>query len=220
MFRAIDPTNGETVREVPLDDAAAVEHKLETAARAFRSWRDTALPERAERLRRVAALLREEVEKLAPLMTQEMGKPIREARGEVEKCAWCAEHYADHAAEYLAPLEIASDATRSYVQHLPLGPVVGILPWNAPFWIAFRVCAPALMAGNVVLLKHDPHVPGCAKAITDVFARAGLPEGVLQDLVVDVKGAERALRDRRVRAASFTGSARGGGAVAAVTGSE
>lgn len=220
MFRAIDPTTGKTLREAPLDAPEAVDAKLEAAAEAFRHWRETSFDERAGHLRAVAAQLRKEVEELAPLMTEEMGKPIREARGEVEKCAWCAEHYAEHAEAYLAPVEIASDATRSYVQHLPLGPVVGILPWNAPFWIAFRVCAPALMAGNVVLLKHDPHVPGCAKAITEVFARAGLPDGVLQDLMVDRDGAERVLRDRRVRAASFTGSARGGGAVAAVTGSE
>jgi succinate-semialdehyde dehydrogenase/glutarate-semialdehyde dehydrogenase len=220
MLRAIDPTRDRVVREVPTDSPEAVEHKLEAAARAFRSWSRTGFAERAEGLRAVARVLREDVEKLAPLMTEEMGKPIREARAEVEKCAWCCEHYAEHAERYLAPEELASDATRSWVQHLPLGPVVGILPWNAPFWIAFRVCAPALMAGNVVLLKHDPHVPGCGKAITGVFERAELPDGVLQDLMVEVGAVEAVLRDRRVRAVSFTGSVRGGAAVAAIAASE
>src|SRR5699024_7442915 len=109
--------------------------------------------------------LREHVEELAPVMTEEMGKPITESRGEVNKAAWAAEHYADHAAEYLAVQHIASDASSSYVQHLPLGTVLGVLPWNAPFWIASRFFSPALMAGNTAVMKHDPHVPGCATAI-------------------------------------------------------
>lgn len=216
MFRAIDPTTGRVVREVPADDAEAVERKLAAAADAFRGWSRTGFDERSQALRRVAQRLRDEVETLAPIMTAEMGKPIREARGEVEKSAWCCEHYAENAERYLAPDVIESDATRSWVQYLPLGPVVGILPWNAPFWIAFRVCAPALMAGNTVLLKHDPHVPGCGQAITGVFERAEVPNGVLQDLLVDVGTVEGVLRDARVRAVSFTGSARGGAAVAAI----
>jgi succinate-semialdehyde dehydrogenase/glutarate-semialdehyde dehydrogenase len=220
MFQAIDPTSGRAVREVPADAPEEVERKLATAARAFRSWSRSGFAERAERLRAVAGVLRDEVGKLAPLMTEEMGKPIREARAEIEKCAWCCEHYAEHGEAYLALEEIASDATRSFVQYLPLGLVVGILPWNAPFWIAFRVCAPALMAGNAVLLKHDPHVPGCGKAISGVFERAGFPAGVLQDLTVGVAEVEVVLRDSRVRAVSFTGSARGGAAVAAIAASE
>jgi succinate-semialdehyde dehydrogenase/glutarate-semialdehyde dehydrogenase len=153
-------------------------------------------------------------------MTEEMGKPIREARGEVEKAAWCAEHYAAHAEEYLAPQVIASDATRSYVQHLPLGAILGILPWNAPFWLAFRFCAPALMAGNTCLMKHDPHVPGCAQAIADVFMAVGAPEGVFDALLIETPRVEAVIRDPRVRGVSFTGSARGGGAVASIAASE
>jgi len=220
MLRAIDPKSGEVVREVPLDDAQEVERKLAAAERAYASWRRTGFDERAALLRAVAGRLREQVEKLAPLMTEEMGKPIREARGEVEKAAWCAEHYAEHAEAYLAPETLPSDATKSLVRHLPLGAVVGVLPWNAPFWLAFRVGAPALMAGNVCLLKHDPHVPGCGRAISGVFEACGAPEGVLQSLFVDREATERVLRDRRVRAASFTGSTRGGAAVGAIASSE
>src|SRR5699024_10938765 len=116
--------------------------------------------ERAEVLRPAVAHLREHTDEPAPLMTEEMGKPIGEARGEEAKSAWAAEHYAEHAAEYLAEEHLSSDATSSYVQYLPLVPVLGILPWNAPFWVAYRFCAPALMAGNTCVMTHDPHVPG------------------------------------------------------------
>ena len=123
-------------------------------------------------------------------MTEEMGKPVREALGEVEKSASCCEHFAEYAERYLAPEPIESDATRSWVQYLPLGPVLGILPWNSPFWLAFRVCAPALMAGNTCLIKHDPHVPGCALALAEVFERVGAPTGVLQVLLIEVDAVE------------------------------
>ena len=173
MLRATNPFNGETVREVEPDSPEVVERKLAAAADAYGSWRDTSFEERAELLRAVAAQLREDVDELAPLMTEEMGKPLREAKGEIEKCAWCSEHYADHGAAYLATEKLESDAVRSYVQYLPLGAVLGILPWNSPFWLAFRVAAPALMAGNVVLIKPDPHVPGC-----ESHADRILPKGV------------------------------------------
>lgn len=220
MLRAIDPTSGKLVREVEPDPPAVVERKLAAAAAAFDTWRRTSFTERAERMRAVARRLREDRERLAGLMTEEMGKPVREARGEVEKSAWCAEHYAEHAERYLAPEVLESDATRSWVQHVPLGPVLGILPWNSPFWLAFRVCAPALMAGNVCLIKHDPHVPGCALALARIFEEAGVPAGVLQVLLIDVGAVEGVLRDPRVRAVSFTGSTRGGSAVAAIAASE
>jgi len=149
-----------------------------------------------------------------------MGKPIKEARGEIEKCAWCAEHYAEHGERYLAPVEIESDATRSWVQHLPLGVVLGILPWNSPFWLAFRVCAPALMAGNVCLIKPDPHLPGCGGALRPLFERAGFPDGVLDALLIETPAVERVIRDPRVAAVSFTGSTGGGKAVARIAGEE
>lgn len=220
MLRAVDPTSGKVVREVPEDGAEAVERKLDAAARAWPRWRDASFAERAELVSAFARHMRENVEKLAPLMTEEMGKPIREARGEVEKSAWCFEHYAEHAERYLAPEPIESDATRSWVQYRPLGAVLGILPWNAPFWLAARFLAPALMAGNVCLVKHDRHVPGCALALGRVGEEVGLPEGVLQILMIGSGPVEGILRDPRTAAVSLTGSVRAGSAVASVAGSE
>jgi succinate-semialdehyde dehydrogenase / glutarate-semialdehyde dehydrogenase len=220
MLRAIDPTTGKLAHEVPVDGPDAIERKLAAASNAFRSWRKTGFAERGERMRAVARIMRDETDALANLMVVEMGKTIREARGEIAKCALTADHYAEHAEAYLAPEPLASDATRSWVQYLPLGPVVGILPWNSPFWLAFRVCAPALMAGNTCLVKHDPHVPKCAQAIEDIFGRAGFPAGVVQALLVETPQVEAILRDRRVAAVSFTGSTRGGQAVAGIAGSE
>jgi len=165
MLIVTDPTTGEIVRRVEAADTAEMNRILGAADGAFDAWRGLSFAERAAVLRAVAERMRADVERLAPIMTEEMGKPIREARGEVAKSAWCAEHYADHAEGYLAPQEIGSDATRSYVQYLPLGVILGILPWNAPFWLAFRFAAPALMAGNTCVIKHDPHVPGCGEAI-------------------------------------------------------
>lgn len=220
MLRAINPATGQLVREIPTDDAAAVDRKLTAAAAAFRTWRATSFHQRAELMRAVAATLRARIDALASLMTEEMGKIDREARGEIEKCAHTAEHFADHAETYLATEAIASDAATSYVQYLPLGPILGILPWNSPFWLAFRVAAPALMAGNVCLIKPDPHVPGCAQALAEVFAASGAAPGLLQVLMVETDRVEPVIRDRRVAAVSFTGSTRGGQAVAAVAGSE
>ncbi|WDI30144.1 NAD-dependent succinate-semialdehyde dehydrogenase [Hyphococcus flavus] len=217
---AINPANGEVVRETEADNDGAIENKLAAAQQAFSDWRETSFAERAAVLKKIAADMRDRVEELAPLMTEEMGKPIREARAEVEKAAWCAEHYAEHAESYLAPQTLPSDATHSYVQHLPIGAVMGVLPWNAPFWLAFRFCAPALMAGNTCLMKHDPHVPGCAEAIADLFVRNNAPEGVFQALLLETERVERVLRDDRIKAVSFTGSSRGGAAVASIAASE
>ncbi|WP_394214620.1 NAD-dependent succinate-semialdehyde dehydrogenase [Brachybacterium vulturis] len=217
---AIDPTTGRVVREVPAATPAEITALIDRSQSAYASWKDTTLAERAEVLRRVATYLREHTEELAPLMTEEMGKPIGEARGEVAKSAWAAEHYAEYGPEYLADEHLASDATSSYVQYLPLGPVLGILPWNAPFWVAFRFCAPALMAGNTCIMKHDPHVPGCAAALEEVFRKAGAPDGVFQTLLAQTEDVEQAIRDPRVQAVSFTGSDRAGATVASIAASE
>jgi len=220
MLTAIDPTTGTVIREVQPASAAEVEAILADAAAAFPAWRDTGFGERAELLRAVAAEMRRDVDALGALMTEEMGKPVREARGEVEKAAWCAEHYAEHAESYLSADVIESDASRSYVQYLPLGTILGVLPWNAPFWLAFRFAAPALMAGNTCVMKHDPHVPGCAAAIADVFARVGAPEGLFRNLPIETPAVEAVIRDERIKGVSFTGSDRGGAAVASVAASE
>jgi len=220
MLKVINPATGTLLHEVAPDSQSDIERALEAARERFKSWRLTSFKERGDLLRAIAAHMRAHVEELAPLMTQEMGKPIKEARGEVEKAAWCAEHYAEHGEAYLATEHLPSDAARSYVQHLPLGPVLGILPWNAPFWLAFRFAAPAIMAGNTCLMKHDPHVPACAKAIEEAFKAAGAPDGLFKALRIETPAVEAVIRDPRIQAVSFTGSARGGAAVAAIAASE
>ena len=217
---ATDPTTGAVIREVPAATAAQIEAALARAASAFGSWRRTSFAERSALLKAVAAELRSRREDFAMLMTEEMGKPIGEGRGEVEKAAWAAEHYAEFGAAYLAAEDVESDATRSYVQYLPIGPVLGVLPWNAPFWLAFRFCAPAIMAGNTAVMKPDPHVPGCGAAIAEAFVAAGAPEGVFRTLELATADVEAVIRDPRIAAVSFTGSDRAGAAVATVAASE
>lgn len=220
MLTAIDPTTGEVLREVVAATPNEVEGILAAATEAFRDWRRAGFADRARVLRDVAALMREDTENLALPMTEEMGKPIREARAEVQKSAWCAEHYAENAERYLQREVIASDAAVSYVQYLPLGVILGVLPWNAPFWLAFRFCAPTLMAGNTCVMKHDSHVPGCAAAIADLFRRVGAPAGIFQNLPLAAPELAAVIRDERIQAVSFTGSERGGAAVAATAAAE
>lgn len=219
MLKSINPTDEKIFYQLETDTPERVEEKLASASSATDGWKQKSFSERAEFLKRFAISLRNDAERLAGLMTAEMGKPKKEAGPEVSKCAMCFDHYADHAATYLAAEEIVSDATRSWVQYLPLGVVLGILPWNAPMWLMARVCAPALMAGNVVLVKHDPHVPGCAAALAEHAANI-LPAGVLQFLFIETGRVEAVIRDRRVHAVSFTGSETGGRKVAATAGSE
>ncbi len=214
MLQVTNPTTGAVINEVKPMDSAGLEAAIVKSETAYRDWRNTTFAERAEWMRKVAQLMRDDIEALAPLMTEEMGKPIKEARGEVLKAAWCAEHYAENAEAYLATETLESDATHSYVEYQALGPILGILPWNAPFWLAFRFCAPALMAGNTCLMKHDPHVPKCAETIADLFSRVGAPEGIFQNLPLATPDVAAAIKDQRVRGVSFTGSEKAGGIVA------
>lgn len=220
MFIATNPTTGEALHRYPLHTPQETAAILERSAHTFADWRRTSFEERAELLNSVGRFMRRDEERLARLMTLEMGKPINEARAEVQKAAWCAEHYAEMGADYLAPVNLGSDATHSYVQHLPLGTVLGILPWNAPFWLAFRFCAPAIMAGNNCLMKHDPHVPACAEAIADCFIQVGAPEGLLQNLRLEPAQIAEVIRDERVQAVSLTGSSSAGSAVASLAASQ
>ncbi|MDD9899841.1 MAG: NAD-dependent succinate-semialdehyde dehydrogenase [Alphaproteobacteria bacterium] len=220
VLRAINPATGVVVREQAVDTGAAVEKRLAAAAEAGREWRETSFATRAKLLNAVADVMQENKPRYAAMMTEEMGKPAHEADGEVEKSIWCSRHYAEHAESYLAREVIESDATLSYVQYMPLGTVLGILPWNAPFWLAFRFAAPALMAGNTCLMKHDPHVPGCAAMIAEAFEKADVPAGIFQPLYLETPAVEAVIRDARVRAVSFTGSSHGGAAVARIAASE
>lgn len=217
-FATVNPATGETIRTFEVLDDAAIETKLERAHAAFRSWKRTPFAERADRMRRVAELLLAEKERLARIAVEEMGKPIVAARAEVEKCAWVCRHYADEAERLLADEPVDIGKGRAYVRSLPLGPVLAVMPWNFPFWQVFRFAAPALMAGNVALVKHAPSVPQCALAIEEIFSRAGFPEGVFQNLFVDHDQVARMLADPRVAAVTLTGSDRAGAAVASVAG--
>jgi len=219
-LKAINPANGKVIREVATDSMQIVQRKLEKAQKAYDLWKEKSYAERGEVLNNVAKALRDKAEYHGQFMTEEMGKPVGEALAEVEKSAWCAEHYAAHAEQYLATEVIASDAAHSYVQYMPLGPVLGILPWNAPYWIAARFFAPALMAGNTCIMKHDPHVPGCAQAIEQAFKDAGAPDGLLQAVYLQTPDVEALIRDPLIQAVSFTGSSKGGAAVAAIAASE
>jgi NAD-dependent aldehyde dehydrogenases len=217
---SINPATGKVEHRVPLLDAAAVEARLQAADGAFPAWSSRPLEERGAVLRKVAGELRSRREDLAQLMTAEMGKLRREALAEIDKCATVCDHYAAHAAGYLQSEEIATEAQRSYVRYEPLGCVLAVMPWNFPYWQVFRFLAPALMAGNVALLKHASNVPRCADAIGELLQAAGAPEGVLGVLHIDNDQAAEVLRDDRVVAVTLTGSERAGRSIAANAGEQ
>jgi succinate-semialdehyde dehydrogenase/glutarate-semialdehyde dehydrogenase len=217
---SVNPATGETLATFPAASAAEVEAALARAAAAFHSWRDVTFAERARLLSAAAAVLEADRERFARLMSLEMGKPIGAGVAEAEKCAWVCRFYAEHAEAFLAPEPAPTDAASSYVRFDPLGPVLAVMPWNFPFWQVFRFAAPALMAGNVGLLKHASNVPQCALAIAEVFQRAGLPEGVFQTLLVGSPVVEELIRDRRVAAVTLTGSEGAGVAVGRTAGAE
>lgn len=215
---AMNPATGRVVREYDEMTPTGVAHALEAAQTAFSSWRATSFAERAKLLRRVASLLRERSDDYARLMAVEMGKPIREGRGEIEKCAWVCEYYAEGAAGFLEPEPVETDAAKSFVSFQPLGVVLAVMPWNFPFWQVFRFAAPALMAGNVGLLKHASNVPGCGVTIESLFREAGCPEGVFQTLMVGSRRVAEIIDDPVVAAVTLTGSGPAGKAVAARAG--
>jgi len=217
-MRPINPATEEPLDDVPDHTPAEVASRLEAAGRAFAEWRRTPMARRSDLMRRAAAVLRQRSPELSALMTREMGKPVVAAEAEVEKCAACCDHFADHAAAYLATEQIASDATRSYVRYDPLGAVLAIMPWNFPFWQVFRFAAPSLMAGNVGVLKHAPNVPGCALAIESVFREAGFPPGVFTTLLIGTDATAEVIRHPVVKAVTLTGSERAGMAVASAAG--
>jgi succinate-semialdehyde dehydrogenase/glutarate-semialdehyde dehydrogenase len=214
----INPATGETLRTFEPLSEAAIEQKLAAAHRAFLRLRRTSIAERTARLRRAAEILEAEKDALGRLMTAEMGKPIRAAVAEAEKCAWVCRHYAENAERMHEPEIVATNAAHSYVLFQPLGPVLAVMPWNFPFWQVFRFAAPALAAGNVGLLKHASNVPQCALAIEDVLRRAGFEEGVFQALLVGAAEVPRLLADPRVVAATLTGSEGAGRSVGAEAG--
>jgi succinate-semialdehyde dehydrogenase/glutarate-semialdehyde dehydrogenase len=224
MLVATNPTTGKEIHRYPPFDQAQLMTAIDQSVEAFKEWKKTDFARRAQLLNKVAELMRTDRERLAKLMTVEMGKPINEAYAEVEKSAWCAEHYAEHGASYLASMDLVSDATHSFVQHLPLGTILGILPWNAPFWLAFRFSAPAIMAGNTCVMKHDAHIPACATAIAELFDKAsealGAPTGLMQNLPIHREQVEAVIKHEAVQAVSLTGSSFAGAQVASLAASQ
>ena len=194
-------------------DADAVEAALARAAATFSAWKTTSFVERAERLLRAAAILEAEKARFGEIMTLEMGKPIAAAIAEAEKCAWACRFYAENAERFLASEPVATDAGESYVRYDPLGCVLAVMPWNFPFWQVFRFAAPALMAGNVGLLKHASNVPQAALAIEEILRRAGFPAGCFQSLLVGSEEVAKLIDDPRVAAVTLTGSEGAGVAV-------
>jgi succinate-semialdehyde dehydrogenase/glutarate-semialdehyde dehydrogenase len=217
---SINPATGETLKTFAALTKAQIDQKLQRASDTFPVYRETSFAERAAMMTRAAEILEAEKQDLARVMTTEMGKPIKGAIGEAEKCAWVCRYYAETAQQHLADMLVETDAAKSYVKFQPLGPVLAVMPWNFPFWQVFRFAAPALMAGNVGLLKHASNVPQCALAIEDIFRRAGFPAGAFQTLLVGSDAVEGILKDRRVAAATLTGSEPAGRSVASIAGGQ
>ncbi|HZF11368.1 MAG TPA: NAD-dependent succinate-semialdehyde dehydrogenase [Thermoanaerobaculia bacterium] len=217
-MKAINPATEALIADYPEHGPAEVDRRLKQAAAAFPSWRDFRFVERADLLRRVADLLRENRDRFSRLMTAEMGKTLAAAEAEVDKCSWVCDFYAEHAEGFLAEQTVATDAGKSFVRYEPLGPVLAVMPWNFPFWQVFRFLAPGLMAGNVGLLKHASNVPGTALAIEALFHEAGCPEGVMTTLLVPSTRTAELIRHPVVQAVTLTGSDKAGREVAAEAG--
>ena len=217
---SINPTTGDTLKTFSALSADEIEQKLQLAADTFRTYRNTSFTDRARMMQRAAEILETEKSAFGRLMTLEMGKPINAAVAEAEKCAWVCRYYAENGAHHLADQTVETNAQKSYVHFQPLGPVLAVMPWNFPFWQVFRFAAPALMAGNVGLLKHASNVPQCALAIEEIFARAGFPSGAFQTLLIGSDEVEKILNNPRVVAATLTGSEPAGRSVASIAGKQ
>jgi len=206
----VNPATGEVLKKFETLSADQIEQKLQLAARAFISHRGTSFADRAGKMSRVAEILDSEKDKCARLMTLEMGKPLKAAVAEAQKCAIGCRYYAQNAERLLADEIVEAGARRSFIRYRPIGPILAIMPWNFPFWQVFRFAAPALMAGNVGLLKHASNVPQCALKIEEIMRRAGFAEGVFQTLLIGSGPVDGILNDPRVAAATLTGSEQAG----------
>ena len=217
---SINPATGEKLKEFSPFDDAEIEKRLGRAENAFRRYRRTTFTQRSELLDAVTELLFQEKNKFAEIITLEMGKLFRDSIAEIEKCARGCRFYAENGERFLEDELAQTDAAKSYVQYQPLGPVLAIMPWNFPFWQVFRFAAPALMAGNIGLLKHASNVPQCALAIEEIFCRAGFHDGVFQTLLIEPDQVEKIIVDPRVKAVTLTGSEKAGSAVASTAARE
>jgi succinate-semialdehyde dehydrogenase/glutarate-semialdehyde dehydrogenase len=217
-IQSINPFTEEVMQEYALLSEPEINRQVEKSRQAFNNWKYLPVQERAAYIKKLGEHLRAEKRKYAELMTREMGKAIKESLAEVEKCAWLCDYYAENAARFLAPEEIKTENKKSYVMFQPLGLVLAIMPWNFPYWQAFRFGIPAIAAGNVVLLKHASNVPQTALSIEEAFKAAGFPEGVFKTLIIDSKEALKLIDNDQVDAVSLTGSNKAGEEVGAHAG--
>jgi succinate-semialdehyde dehydrogenase / glutarate-semialdehyde dehydrogenase len=218
-IETVNPATGELVRRYEEYSTDRVEQLLDKSLTAFKDWRETTFTTRAELLLRAAAYLRDNSRRLAETITQEMGKPITQALAEIEKCASVCEFYAERGERYLSRRNVETEAKRSYVRYDPLGPILAVMPWNFPFWQVLRFAAPALMAGNVAVLKHASNVPGTALQIQEVFDEAGFPPGSFTTLLIGASATEAVIRNKNIVGVTLTGSEAAGKQVAATAGS-
>ena len=216
----INPTTGETLKTFTPLTQSEIAEKLAVAQVAYEQYRHTTFSQRSQWLNQAATILEQNKLEYAQVMTTEMGKTFKSAIAEVEKCATVCRFYADKAPEFLADVQIASDASLSYIAYQPLGVVLAVMPWNFPFWQVFRFAAPALMAGNVGLLKHASNVPQCALAIADILTQAGFPKGAFQTLLISANQVKSIMEDDRIKAATLTGSEPAGAALASTAGQQ
>ena len=217
-FNSINPFTGKTISELPELSQEDIQVRLNKAAEVYQIYRKSEYSYRSERLFKVAEILRTDSKELAEIITKEMGKAITESVAEVLKCAWVCEYYAEHAEEFLSSREVSTDASLSYVKYEPLGTILAVMPWNFPLWQVFRFAAPALMAGNTVLLKHASNVQLSAKNIEEVFLNAGFEKGVFQNLAVKSGAVAAIIENPVVKAITLTGSEFAGASVAEVAG--
>src|SRR3990172_1852370 len=217
-LETINPATGKVVKTYNELNPQQVAKTIDKADAAFRDWRRSDFVRRSKLMETAARVLEEKRAKYAELMTIEMGKPIRQSVAEVEKCAWVCRYYAEHAESFLRDETVETDAAKSYVTFNPLGVVFAVMPWNFPFWQVFRFAAPALMAGNVGLLKHASNVCGCSLAIESVFKQVGFPEGVFASLLIRSRRVASVLENNAVKAVTLTGSTPAGRAIAAKAG--
>ena len=217
-FKSIYPYTQEIIAEYPLMNEGTISRCIALAEKAFPVWSKMSFAEKAKVFSTLSSLLKERKETLGALITNEMGKVIAESIAEVEKCAYVCDYYAEHAEQFLKDEVHEAGYKKSFVAYEPIGAVLGIMPWNFPFWQVFRYAAPTLMAGNVTLLKHAGNVTGCAKAIEQLFIDAGAPGGVFQSLIVQSASIEKILSANIIQAATLTGSEKAGSAVASIAG--
>lgn len=219
MLNSINPSNGNLISSYSEMDFAAVSSIVEKADEQFIEWRKTSFKVRSSKIKSSAAILRKRKEEFAKLMTLEMGKPIVQARAEIEKCAWVCDYYADSAEKFLTDEIVETDAQKSFISFQPIGVVLAVMPWNFPFWQVFRFAAPTLMAGNAAILKHASNVSGCALAIENIFNEAGFPRGLFRTILVSSKNIEPIIRHSSIKVVTLTGSVSAGKSIASLAGS-